>query len=138
MYCHNRPINITIYGTEVGNGLITWDGIFIPYSSLINQCSQFINPYFYDNSNQEDTCTDICPEYHINTVVSDDDVDRLLEEYWDCVHDSAQSGQICVSMCFDPLVGESIISCCIDKYCAYRKARDSWLKKNGYKSPNLY
>ncbi|MDW9210197.1 hypothetical protein BTTOUR_15770 [Bacillus thuringiensis serovar toumanoffi] len=34
MYCQNRPINVTIYGTEVGNGFITWDGFFIPFTSI--------------------------------------------------------------------------------------------------------
>ncbi|PGM04159.1 hypothetical protein CN938_29385 [Bacillus thuringiensis] len=33
MHFQYRPINITIYGTEVGNGFITWDGFFIPFTS---------------------------------------------------------------------------------------------------------
>ncbi|PEB22142.1 hypothetical protein COO05_23510 [Bacillus toyonensis] len=36
-----RPINITIYGTEVGNGFITWDGFFIPLTSI---CSTNYSP----------------------------------------------------------------------------------------------
>ncbi|PEP56246.1 hypothetical protein [Bacillus pseudomycoides] len=48
MYYQHRPINITIYGTEVGNGFITWDGFFIPYTST---CSSKYSPKFnyYEN-----------------------------------------------------------------------------------------
>lgn len=41
MYSQYRPINITIYGTEVGNGFITWDGFFIPFTST---CSTKYSP----------------------------------------------------------------------------------------------
>ncbi|MFU1904203.1 hypothetical protein ACM6RL_29270 [Bacillus thuringiensis] len=129
MWHQYRPINITIYGTEVGNGFITWDGIFIPYSSVINPYPSLVNHYYPNYFIQEDTCTNICSESPINTIVTDDDVDKLLQEYWDCVR-NPEPGDVCLPICFDPIVGESIISCCIDKYCAYRRARDAWLKQN--------
>ncbi|MCT6815014.1 MAG: hypothetical protein M3043_01250 [Lysinibacillus fusiformis] len=49
MYHQNRAINITIYGTEVGNGFITWDGIFIPKSSIYPYQQNSNANYYYPN-----------------------------------------------------------------------------------------